>query len=50
MPSNFRNIVVLGFGNVGQALSSLLRKRFFKEHILLIDERMTPEQPAIAER
>jgi len=48
MPSSYSNIVVMGFGNIGQALSSLLRMRFVKERILVIDEHMTPEQAAIA--
>jgi homospermidine synthase len=50
MVSNYRNIVVLGFGNIGQALSPLLRTRFASEHILVIDDRMEQEQKAIAER
>ena len=49
MVSSYRNIVVLGFGNIGQALSPLLRKRFASEHILVIDDRMEQEQEAIAE-
>jgi len=46
--SSYSNIVVMGFGNIGQALSSLLRMRFVKERILVIDERMTHEQRVIA--
>ena len=48
MTSFYSKIVVMGFGNIGQALSSLLRMRFVKERILVIDERMTSEQAAIA--
>jgi len=47
---SFSNIVVMGFGNIGQALSSLLRMRFVKENILVIDELMNPDQRSVAAR
>jgi hypothetical protein len=50
MRSTYRNIVVLGFGNIGRALSSLLRMCFTSEHILVIDELMASEYVVIADR
>jgi len=50
MPNNYSNIVVMGFGNIGQALSSLLRKRFIKEQIVVIDECLTPEITEVTQR
>ncbi|MEY4753440.1 MAG: hypothetical protein RJA44_1115 [Pseudomonadota bacterium] len=43
------NIVVMGFGNIGQALSALLRRRFVTQPIHVIDERMQAPQIEIAE-
>ena len=50
MHSNYQNIVVMGFGNIGQALSSLLRMRFIKEQILVIDEHLTPAMKEVIQR
>lgn len=43
-----RGVVVMGYGNVGQALSPLLRKRFPERSVQVIDERMTAEQVQLA--
>jgi len=48
MRDSYSNIVIMGFGNIGQALSSLLRKRFENTPILVIDDLKTSEQVAIA--
>lgn len=48
MKSPIRNIVVLGFGNIGQAMSAPLRRRFPHALIEIFDERMEPDQQAIA--
>lgn len=46
----FRNIVLMGFGNIGQALSPLLRQRFPELPILVFDEQMRPDQIEVAEQ
>ncbi|MEX8495201.1 saccharopine dehydrogenase NADP-binding domain-containing protein [Sphaerotilus sp.] len=45
-----RHIVLLGYGNIGQALSPLLRQRFASQRIDVFDERMTLAQQALAEQ
>jgi len=49
-PIAFRNIVLMGFGNIGQALSPLLRQRHPTLPIQVFDEHMRPEQVAVAEQ
>jgi homospermidine synthase len=49
MRSLIKNIVVLGFGNIGQALSHVLRKHYSDVPIHVLDERMTAPQILIAE-
>lgn len=40
----------MGFGNIGQGLSALLRKRFSETPIFVFDEQMNAQQIAIAEQ
>ena len=42
------NILLLGFGNIGQALSAPLRARYPHLDIRVLDERMDAQQIAIA--
>ena len=48
MRAALRNVVFMGFGNIGQALAPLLRRRFGHVVVQVLDERMTPEQVAVA--
>lgn len=48
MSELIKNIVILGFGNIGQALSCLLRKRYPAIPVHVFDERMTEHQILIA--
>ncbi|MEY8877042.1 MAG: saccharopine dehydrogenase NADP-binding domain-containing protein [Leptothrix sp. (in: b-proteobacteria)] len=48
-PRHLRAIVLLGYGNIGQALTPLLRRRFPALPIDVVDERMAADQVAIAE-
>ena len=48
MSDPYSSIVVMGFGNIGQALASMLRMRFMKTRIVVIDEQMHATQIAIA--
>ena len=48
MSDPYSSIVLMGFGNIGQALSSLLRMRFMKTRIVVIDAQMDAAQIAIA--
>jgi homospermidine synthase len=50
MKQEIIHIILLGYGNIGQALSPLLRQRFGAVPIHVFDERMTPAQVALAER
>lgn len=50
MPKFIKNIVILGFGNIGQALSYVLRKRYSGVPIHIFDERMTEAQILIAKK
>lgn len=47
-PDILRNIVLMGYGNIGQALSPLLRQRFPHTPVLVIDECMEDRQVAVA--
>jgi homospermidine synthase len=48
MKRSIKNIVLMGYGNVGQALSPLLRRRFADLPIHLFDQVMDDRQIAIA--
>lgn len=49
MLTTFHNIVLLGYGNIGQALSYSLRQRFPHIPIHVIDEHTTEQQERIAQ-
>jgi len=49
MLKHIRQIVLMGFGNIGQALSPLLQQHFPDTPVQVLDERMAPEQIAIAQ-
>jgi homospermidine synthase len=49
MKRRISRIVILGFGNIGQALSSLIRGRFADVPIHIVDELMDAPRIAIAE-
>jgi homospermidine synthase len=49
MLNHIRKIVLMGFGNIGQALSPLLREHFPTTPVQVLDERMAPDQVAIAQ-
>jgi homospermidine synthase len=48
MKRPIKQIVILGFGNIGQGLSPLLRRRFADLPVHVFDERMDATQIAIA--
>jgi homospermidine synthase len=48
MKRRIRQIVIMGYGNIGQALSPLLRRRFADLPIYIFDERMETAQIDIA--
>jgi homospermidine synthase len=48
-PAELRSVLIMGFGNIGQALSPLLRQRFAQVPVHVIDDRMTPEQVTVAQ-
>ncbi len=50
MTRRIRQIVVLGFGNIGQALSPLLRPRFADVPIHVFDEGISESQIGVAEQ
>ena len=48
MSAVLRRVVCMGFGNIGQALAPLLRRRFGDLPVQVVDERMDASQVAIA--
>jgi homospermidine synthase len=48
MKGSIRQILILGYGNIGQALTPLLRQRFDDLAIHVVDDRMTAQQIDIA--
>lgn len=49
MAAELRQVVCMGFGNIGQGLAPLLRRRFGTVPVQVVDAQMTPAQVAIAE-
>jgi homospermidine synthase len=49
MQAELRAVVIMGFGNIGQALAPLLRRRFRDVPVCVIDDRMSPAQVNVAE-
>jgi homospermidine synthase len=49
MTKHIKNILILGFGNIAQALSFSLRNRFKDSEIHVIDEKMNQAQVAVAQ-
>lgn len=52
MPSttSFQRVILMGFGNIGQALVPLLRQTWPGTPLEIVDERMDASQQAVAER
>jgi homospermidine synthase len=48
MKRRIKQIVIMGYGNIGQAVSPLLRRRFADLPILIFDERMETAQIDVA--
>ncbi len=48
-PAELRSVLIMGFGNIAQALSPLLRQCFAQLPVHVIDERMAPDQVAVAQ-